>query len=93
MKLALKLFAALLAGFGTHQAYRPSLVLGERWGSLLRYVLGSLIVLPFLLLVLHDAKNEDEDERVTAAYLLVLGAVGSGTFLGHLYDRVRGSLE
>jgi len=40
-----------------------------------------------------DAKNEDEFERVTAAYLLTGGAFGSGTFAGHMADRLKGGNE
>lgn len=93
MKLTIKLFAALLGGLACHQLYRPSISLGDRWGSLFRYAVGWLATLPFLLMLYHDAKNEDEMERLTATYLLAGGAFGSGSFIGHLLDRLKGGLE
>lgn len=91
MKLALKLLAAVLAGFGLHVFYRPTLVLGERWGTLARYALGCLGLLPFLLLVHHQmGEVKDEDERLAVSYLMTVGAMGTGTFLGHLWDRFGG---
>ena len=45
MRLLLKLIAGVFGGIAAHQAYRPSLTLGERTGALFRNAVGGLILL------------------------------------------------
>ena len=80
----LRLVFVAMSGFGLHQAYRPTLSLGPRWGSMLREAIGTLGMLPGLLL-LHDREGHD---NVVSAYLLTCFAFGSGVFIGHMVDRM-----
>jgi uncharacterized membrane protein required for colicin V production len=91
MSLALRLLAAVFGGFAAHRFYKPSLSLGQRWGNMLRYAIGALCLLPFLLMVQHELRNDSKpDDALLASYLLTIGAVGTGTFVGHLTDRIEG---
>ena len=88
--MLVKLFASVLGGLAAHQAYRPSHELGERTGALFRNSVGGLGMLPFLLM-LHDEFGEMKHDRVRllVAYLINLGAFGTGVFIGHLLDDVK----
>lgn len=94
--LWIKLLSTVLAGFGMHQFYRPSQTFGPRWGSLIRYAVGTIGMLPFLILINRQISNphhtpspEGQDERLTVSYLVTAVAFGTGTFLGHMVDRAR----
>lgn len=90
MSLILRLIAAVVGGFAAHRLYTPSLSMGPRWGSMFRYAVGMITTLPFLLMVHHAIKSDSDDERLLTAFLLTIGAVGSGTFVGHWSDTVSG---
>lgn len=81
-----KLLVAVLAGFGAHQAYKPSLTFGPRWGNMLRYGIGAVVLLPFVLLLQDEFKSDNPHARTMAGYVLALLGVGVGVFVGHLAD-------
>ena len=85
--IILKLLTACLAGFGAHQAYKPTLAFGPRWGNMLRYGIGALVMLPFVLLLQDEFDGAKPAERTLAGYVLSLLGVGAGVFLGHLADK------
>lgn len=60
---------------------------GERWGQLMRYGIGAVLLLPFVLLFQEDFKTLEARERTIAGYMLAAIGVGAGVFLGHLADR------
>lgn len=87
MRLLLKLISGVLGGIAAHQAYRPSFSMGDRTGALFRNAVGGMILLPFLLLLCEDFEEISNTRvRLMATYLVNLGSVGTGVFLGHLID-------
>lgn len=93
MKLVIKLLVIVMAAFGLHAFYNPTTALGERWGTMARYAIGILGLYPFFMIVnrnMRGTESETEDERVTVAYFMAAGAMGTGVFMGHILDRVRG---
>ena len=82
MTFLLKAISAVIGGFALHWFHAPASSFGPKWGSILKYIIGWIGALPFLLLLLPDEWRED----VMKSYLLTGGAVGSGVFLGHLMD-------
>lgn len=82
MTLALKLLCGVVGGFAMHWFHKPASAFGEKWGLIVKYVIGWLGALPFLLLLLPDEYREE----VIKAYLLTGGAFGSGVFVGHVLD-------
>lgn len=86
MSMIIKILASILAGFGAHQAYKPSLAFGPRWGNMLRYGVGAVVMLPFVLLFQDEFSGEPHAKTI-AGYMLALFGIGAGVFLGHLSDK------
>jgi len=87
MSLFLRLSVTILGGLAMHRFYRPTLIFGDRWGNMMRYSIGTLLLLPFVLLINHALGSvKDDDERLMSSYLLGAGAFGTGVFVGHLAD-------
>lgn len=82
--MVIRLLFVVMSGFGLHQAYKPTLSLGQRWGGMLREAIGVLGMLPGVLL-LHDRDGQD---NLIVSYLLACFAFGSGVFAGHMVDRI-----
>jgi hypothetical protein len=81
-----------MAGFLAHRLYQPSTGFGDRLGTLLRYAIGIVLMLPFVLLDHHALREiENDDTRVSAAYLLAAVSVGGGVAIGHFADRAEQS--
>jgi hypothetical protein len=79
----LRLAICVIIGAAGHATYRPTLALGERWGSMIRYIIGVLLLWPCLLLMAYD------DDNLTRTLAMAAGGVGLGTLAGHLFDRAR----
>jgi TM2 domain-containing membrane protein YozV len=93
MRLLVYLIAGSLSGFGAHRAYNPSLAMGSRSGTLLRYGIGGMLILPFLLLFVDLIPAKKEDDAVMRAgigYLIALGCVGVGVAAAHIIDQFNG---
>lgn len=87
MSLGLRLIAAMFGGMASHVFYRPSTHLRERWANMVRYAIGIICLLPFVLLVHHSLRQiENDDERVTGSILLASLPFGAGVFIGHIID-------
>lgn len=84
--LIVRLLMAVLAGIAGHRFYTPSQMFGPRWGSMLRYAIGLLLFIPCLTMVKQSINETNEIERDLMAGLLTAGALGTGTFVGHLFD-------
>ena len=82
MNLTLKLFAGIVGGFATHFFHKPTAAFGPKWGTLVRYAIGYLAALPFMLMLLP----EECREKVISAYLLTAGSFGTGVFIGYITD-------
>jgi len=82
MTLALRLLSAAIGGFALHWFHAPTVIFGAKWRSLVRYIIGYLGTLPFLLMLLP----EEIHEEVIKSYLLVGGAVGTGVFIGYVLE-------
>lgn len=92
MKLGLRLIFAVILGIALHQTYKPTTAFGERWGSMARYGIGSLGMLPCMLLIRRALVSEtgDEEQVTIVAFVLALASLGTGTVAGHLMDRWHG---
>lgn len=80
MGLILKLLVSTLGGFALHWFHNPTKQFGPKWGTILRYVIGWIGALPFLLLILPDEKREE----VMEAYMLTGCSLGLGVFIGYV---------
>lgn len=86
--IALRLFGTFMGGLASHVFHKPTRHLGPRWGSLARYAVGSLMLIPFRLLVYSGlGEIKRENERIAITDLLTLVAFGAGVLTGHLMDR------
>ena len=81
--IGLRLAICSLIGLAGHVTYRPTTVLGERWGAMVRYIIGILLMWPCLLIMHRD------DSNTTRAYMMAAGGLGLGVLGGHLWDRWR----
>ena len=85
-----RLLATVLGGFGAHRLYSPTARFGPRWGQLLRYALGCLLIIPFRLMVIGKLRDVNAGKRIEddilMGDLLTLGGFGTGVFLGYLTD-------
>lgn len=98
-----ELFGVTITGLGAHQLYKPTTALGPRWGSLTRYGIGILILLPCMLVVnrrlarthyKNPPATQDEDaERLTIVYLISAVFLAIGVVFGHFLDRILGRDE
>ncbi len=92
MRLLISLLAGSLAGFAAHKAYEPTKALGERWGTIARYSIGLILILPFMILFMDmlPRGNRDDDDKTRAASGLIIagGSIGVGVVCGHLLDRM-----
>ncbi len=80
-----RFFFGFFAGLLLHKTYRPTHRFGERWGSLMRYAIGGLGLIPVKALILSGMRGRRNDDVVTAD-LLALLSFGGGTFIGHILD-------
>ena len=80
--MIVKLSVGFILGLVTHKAtYNKTLAFGDRFGSLLRYTIGYILVYPIYIVIWDDLK----DNRLAAYYLAGL-SFGGGALLGHLID-------
>lgn len=84
---AIRLAVCVMFGLGAHITYMPTMALGDRWGNMIRYIIGILIMWPALLIMAHDERD------LTKAWALAAGGVGLGVLVGHLWDRWREEAE
>ena len=85
--IILKLILSVIGGLATHLLHKPTRRMGPRLGSLARYAIGELALIPFREAVsdsLPDAMTRRE--RGIVASLLAAGAFGAGVFIGFILD-------
>jgi len=78
----LKIFLGTLIGYAAHGLHSPTARFGPRWGLLMRYGIGTAIVLPVMLTFLPRAWWE----RAVTAYVTSVAAVGVGVIVGYIID-------
>lgn len=78
----LKIFFGTLIGYAAHALHKPTARFGPRWGLLLRYGIGTAIVLPVMLMFLPRAWRE----QVATAYVSAVAGVGTGVIVGYIVD-------
>ena len=79
----LRLTICVVIGMAGHLTYQPTQSLAPRWGNMIRYIIGVLLLWPCLLIMHHD------DSNTTRAYMMAAGGLGLGVLGGHLWDRAR----
>ena len=79
----LRLAICVVIGLAGHLTYQPTQSLAPRWGQMVRYIIGVLLLWPCLLLMAHD------DDNLTRALAMASGGLGLGVLSGHLLDRMR----
>lgn len=89
--MVIRLLAAFLGGWISHLLYRPTLGFSPKWGQLMRYAIGGLVLIPFRLMFWNKLKViEKHHERMVLSDILALFSVGAGVMTGHLTDKVMG---
>lgn len=88
--LILRLFLIVLTGFASHRAQRVTMIFGTRWGQLVRYAIGVLILIPSYIVLKagfpQPQKRFGEVERDIASLLLAAGGIGTGVLIGYVVD-------
>lgn len=85
------LLAAFAGGMLSHLFYRPSLGFSPKWGQLLRYAIGGLVLIPFRMMFWAQLKPiAKPQDRIILSDVLALFAVGAGVMAGHLTDKMLG---
>lgn len=79
----LRLIICVVIGLAGHTTYRPTCALGHRWGGMVRYIIGVLLLWPCLLMMAYD------DDSLTRAFAMASGGLGLGVLAGHMWDRAR----
>lgn len=89
--MVIRLLAAFVGGMFSHLLYRPTLGFSPKWGQLMRYAIGGLVLIPFRLMFWrHLQPIEKQNERLVLADVLALFAVGAGVMAGHISDKMLG---
>ena len=84
----IRLFGSFSMGVISHVLfYRPTEKFGQEWGTLMRYAVGSLGMIPAKFLILHSCEKERRMKFLLSADLLALLTFGGGVLIGRLLDR------
>ena len=79
----LRLAICVVIGLAGHLTYQPTQSLAPRWGNMIRYIIGVLLLWPCLLIMASD------DNNLTRALAMAAGGLGLGVLAGHMWDRAR----
>lgn len=88
--LILRLILIVLAGFASNRAQRVTRFFGNRWGQLVRYAIGVLVLIPSFIVLKasfpQPQKRFGEVERDIASLLLSAFGIGTGVLIGYIVD-------
>lgn len=94
MRLLIKLVAALMWGFATHQAAPALAVLSPGLSRITSYGVGIMAALPVGVAVNREFVDiKDQDKRFLVAFLSTFFAYGAGVALGYLVQTITESLH